>query len=162
MTSATKSALRSVPADVAYAEDFYTWTQEQGARLRAGDLMALDLENLAEEIESLGRSQFDSLVSAWRILLLHMLKFDHQPSRRTRSWTLSIMEQRKQSGFILKDNPGLKSRLDEALERAYDVARVGASRETRIALGRFPEACPYTRDEMLTRSFAIDPDDTTA
>ena len=161
MTALAKAA-RPAEAGTAYADDFYTWTQEQSARLRAGDLTALDLQNLAEEIESLGKSEFNSLVSAWRVLLLHMLAFDHQPARRTRSWTLSIKEQRKEASFVLKDNPGLESRLDEALERAYDTARLKAARETRLPLATFPETCPYTRDEMLTRPFAIDPDDTTA
>ncbi len=91
-----------------------------------------------------------------------MPTFDHQPARRTRSWTLSIKERRKAASFVLKDNPGLKSRLDEALERACDTARLKAARETRLPLATFPETCPDTHDEMLTRPFPIDPDDTTA
>ncbi|KQP61454.1 DUF29 domain-containing protein [Methylobacterium sp. Leaf466] len=159
MTAVTKTA--PLPAaGVSYTQDFYTWTQEQGARLRAGDLDALDRENLAEEIESLGRSQFDSLVSAWRIVILHMLKCDHQPSKRTRSWAISIATHRSNAGFVLKDSPGLKSRREEALARAYHGARLEASKETRLPLKRFPLDCPYTLDEVLTRPFAIDPDDT--
>ena len=156
--SAVKAAARPQEAGTAYEDDFYTWTQEQGARLRSGDLASRDLENLAEEIESLGRSEFNSLVSAWRVILLHMLKWDHQPERRTRGWTLSIAEQRAQATYVLKDNPGLKSRLDEALERAYHGARLGAAKETKLSLRRFPERCPYNREEMLTRPF---PPDTT-
>ena len=157
--SAAKTAARPAPAGTAYEDDFYTWTQEQGARLRAGDLAALDLENLAEEIESLGRTEFNSLASAWRVILLHMLKWDHQPERRTRGWALSIAEQRSQAGYVLKDNPGLKSRLEEALERAYHGARLAAAKETGLPLRHFPESCPYTRDEMLTRPFPADPSD---
>ncbi|WP_375454467.1 DUF29 domain-containing protein [uncultured Methylobacterium sp.] len=161
MTALAKTA---APADAgaAYADDFYTWTQEQGARLRAGDLTALDLENLAEEIESLGRSQFSSLVSAWRVILLHMLKFDYQPSRRTRGWVISIASHREAAADELKDSPGLKRRQREAMERAYRRARLEAAKETGLPLKTFPEACPYTSDEMLTRPFAIDPDDTPA
>ena len=154
--SAAKSAARPAPAGTAYEDDFYTWTQEPGARLRAGDLAALDLEHLAEEIESLGRTEFNSLASAWRMVLLPMLTWDHQPERRTRSWALSIAEQRAQAAYVRKDNPGLKSRLEEALERAYHGARLGAAKETRLPLRRFPETCPYTRDEMLTRPFPAD------
>jgi hypothetical protein len=160
MTAAMKTATRSAPAGVSYEQDFYTWTQEQGARLRAGQLDALDRENLAEEIEGLGRSQFDALVSAWRVVLLHMLKFDHQPSRATRSWAISIAAHREQAAEVLVDSPGLKSRTGEALERAYRRARLEASKETRILLKRFPTTCPYTLDEVLTRHFAIDPDET--
>ena len=161
MTALAK-ATRPAEAGTAYADDFYTWTQEQGARLRAGDLTALDLENLAEEIESLGRSQFNSLVGAWRIVLLHMLKFDHQPSRRTRGWVISIATHRQAAVDELADSPGLKSRQAEAMERAYRRARLEAAQETGLPLKTFPETCPYTRDAMLTRPFAIDPDDTTA
>lgn len=162
MTALAKTATRPADTGTAYADDFYTWTQEQGARLRAGDLTALDLENLAEEIESLGRSQFDSLVSAWRVILLHMLKFDHQPSRRTRGWAISIATHRKAAADELADSPGLKSRQDEAMDRAYGRARLEAARETGLPLKTFPEACPYTREAMLARPFAIDPDDTSA
>lgn len=159
MSVATKPALRSTPKAAAYLEDFYTWTQEQAALLLAGDLSALDRENLAEEIACLGRSEFNSLVSAWRIAVLHMLKFDHQPSRRTRSWAISIASHRDNADGVLKDNPELNSRLDEALARAYREARLEASQETELPLKRFPQDCPYTLDEVLTRVFAIDPDD---
>ncbi|MCJ2041836.1 DUF29 domain-containing protein [Methylobacterium sp. E-025] len=161
MTASAKAA-RPAETGTAYADDFYAWTQEQGARLRAGDLTGLDRENLAEEIESLGRSQFSSLVGAWRIVLLHMLKWDHQPSRRTRSWVISIATHRVAAADELADSPGLKSRRVEAMERAYRRARLEAADETGLPLKTFPETCPYTHDEMLTRPFAIDPDDTTA
>ena len=142
-----------------YEADFYTWTQEQGARLRAGRLDSLDRENLAEEIESLGRSQFHTLTSALRIVLMHMLKFDHQPSRRTRSWAISIASHRKNAADELKDSPGLKSRLGEAIDRAYRRARFEAADETGLPLKRFPETCPYTLNDITTRPFAIDEDD---
>ncbi|MEH3147652.1 MAG: DUF29 domain-containing protein [Methylobacterium frigidaeris] len=143
----------------AYSDDLYTWAMEQAALLRAGDFSALDRENLAEEIESLGRSEFNGLVGAWRVLLLHMLKWDHQPDRRSRSWALSIRAQRDAAADVLTDNPGLKGRLDEALERAYRGARTLAAQETGLPLARFPERCPYGRDEMATRAFPVDPDD---
>lgn len=152
-----KAVTRPDSPTTAYADDFYTWTQEQGARLRAGDLDGLDLENLAEEIESLGKSQFASLVSALRIVLLHMLKFDHQPERRTRSWALSIATHRDQAVEELEESPGLKSRLDEAMTKAYRRARLEASGETGLPLKQFPETCPYSLDEIMNRPFAIDP-----
>ncbi|AWN36722.1 DUF29 domain-containing protein [Methylobacterium radiodurans] len=159
--SAVKAAARPQEAGTAYEDDFYTWTQEQGARLRAGDFAGLDLENLAEEIETLGRTEFNSLVSAWRVILLHMLKWDHQPERRTRSWAISIRTHRNRAADVLKDNPGLKSRLTDSLVRAYRDARDEASGETGLPIRVFPTACPYTREEMLARPFPADPDDTT-
>ena len=146
------------PAGTAYADDFYTWTQEQGVRLRAGDVSGLDLENIAEEIESLGRSQFSAFASALRVVLLHMLKVDHQASRQTRGWAVSIATHRVHAAEELKDSPGLKSRIQEAIERAYKVARLEASRETRLPLKRFPESCPYAYEQIMDRPFAIDPE----
>jgi len=132
---------RPSAAGTAYADDFYTWTQEQGARLRSGDLSGLDRANLAEEIESLGKSQYDSLVSLWRVVLLHMLKFDYQPERRSRSWTVSIRTHRNRAADVLEDNPGLKSRLSLAFERAYRDAREEAAVETGLPLRMFPKEC---------------------
>ncbi|MCJ2143002.1 DUF29 domain-containing protein [Methylobacterium sp. E-066] len=149
---------RLAPAGTAYEDDFYTWTQEQGARLRAGDLSGLDRENLAEEIESLGKSQFASLVSALRVVLLHMLKIDHQPAKRTRSWAISIASHRVHAVDELDESPGLKVRLSEAIEKAYRRARLEAAKETGLPLKRFPETCPYTYQDIMDRPFAIDPE----
>src|SRR5580658_5844090 len=82
------------PIEAAYEADFYSWLMEQARHLREGRIHALDRDNLAEEIESLGREQFNKLVSALRVLMLHVLKWDHQPSLRSRSWMLSIESQR--------------------------------------------------------------------
>jgi len=152
------TALKTRPASAgtAYADDFYTWTQEQGTHLRAGDVSRLDRENLAEEIESLGRSLFASLVNALRVVLLHMLKVDRQPSKRTRGW--SIATHRVHSADELNACPGLKSRLDEAIGKAYRLARLEAAQETGLALKRFPETCPYTYQDIMDRPFAIDPE----
>lgn len=153
-----KAAVRPDAPMAAYSDDFYPWTQEQGARLRAGNLEGLDLENLAEEIESSGKSQFASLVSALRIVLLHMLKFDHQPERSSRSSAISIATHRDQTVEELDESPGLKSRLDEAVTTAYRRARLEASGETGLPLTVFPGSCPYSLDEIMNRPFAIDPD----
>ncbi|MCJ2013011.1 DUF29 domain-containing protein [Methylobacterium sp. J-076] len=156
--SAGKAAARPQAKAAGYDEDFYTWTQEQGARLRAGKLDGLDLGNLAEEIESLGRSQFASLVSALRVVLLHMLKFDHQPALRSRSWVVSIATHREHVTDEWEESPGLKGRLDEALTKAYRRARLEAYGETGLPLHVFPETCPYSLDEIMNRPFAIDAD----
>lgn len=96
-----------------YGNDFYSWTQQQAALLKSGQFSELDLANLIEEIESLGRSEKRELESRLTVLLLHLLKWQYQPVRRSRSWELSIDEQRVKFLRVLKDNPGLKSQLDE-------------------------------------------------
>ena len=148
---------RPASAGTAYADDFYTWTREQSERLRSGDLSGLDRENLAEEIESLGKSQFASLVSALRVVLLHMLKFDHQLNKRTRSSAISIATHRVHVIDELDESPGLKTRLVEAVAKAYRVARLEAVSETGLPLKLFPETCPYTYQDIMDRPFTIDP-----
>ncbi len=135
----------------AYDRDFYTWTIDQASALRAGRLRDLDLEHLAEEIEDLGKEQFSKLESALRILLLHVLKWDQQPWRRTRSWVISITWQRTHYADVLGDNPGLKPRRQEALDRAYRKARLESAEETGLSLAVFPAECPYTFEELLTK-----------
>ena len=81
------------PIEAAYEHDFYSSADGAGGAYSQGPFAALDRDNLAEEIKSFrGREQFNKLVSALRVLMLHMLKWDHQPALRSRSWVLSIEE----------------------------------------------------------------------
>jgi hypothetical protein len=141
------------PLAAEYERDFYSWLMEQARHLRDGRFEALDCDNLAEEIESLGREQFNKLVSALRVLMAHILKWDHQPALRSRSWILSIQEQRIEIADVLEDNPGLKPRLSEALTRAYRRARIEAAKETGLEEDKFPTVCPYAFDELMTLIF---------
>jgi hypothetical protein len=141
-----------------YDRDLYTWCMEQAALLRAGRLDAVDLENVAEEIESLGMEQGDKLESAYRVLLVHLLKWHHQPERRTRSWLGSITRERANVARALRKNPGLKSRRSELFEDAYRDARKEAAAETGIALAVFPAECPFTMEQALDDSFLPGPE----
>ncbi|MGC1779910.1 MAG: DUF29 domain-containing protein [Xanthobacteraceae bacterium] len=142
------------PVRAEYERDFYSWTIEQARLILEGRDNALDRDNLAEEIESLGREQFNKLVSALRVAMMHMLKWDHQPAARSRSWVLSIQEQRLEIADVLADNPGLKPRINEAIGRAYRRARLEAAKETGLDETAFPAACPYSIDDITTRSFS--------
>ena len=141
------------PVRAEYMRDFYSWLIEQTRAVREGRWGAVDRENLAEEIESLGREQFNKLESALRILLMHILKWDHQPQLRSRSWVLSIQAQRLEIEDVLSDNPGLKPRTAEALTRAYRRARLEAAKETGLEKDAFPDMCPYSFDEITSRTF---------
>jgi hypothetical protein len=141
------------PPRADYARDLHAWAKEQARLVREGQWGEVDRENVAEEIESLGRTEFDKLESALRIILLHMLKWDHQPSLRSRSWSLSIDAQRVQVEYVLGDNPSLKPRIGEAIARAYRRARIEAANETGFDKAAFPLACPYGFDEITSRVF---------
>jgi hypothetical protein len=134
-----------------YEDDFYTWVEEQVALLRAGQLTEIDALNVAEELSDVGKSEFNSLKSALTILVLHLLKWDYQPARRTRSWELSIREQRIQIAHVLEDSPGLKPRIQTALERAYSSGRTKALDETGLADDEVPEMSPYAFDDLMQR-----------
>lgn len=144
------------PSAAPYERDIYAWALRQGALLRAGRLQEIDAGNIAEEIESLARSEFDKLASAYRVILTHMLKWDHQPGRRSRSWATSIAVQRLNVEDILSDSPGMKSRVDEALLRAYRQARLHAAGQTRLRVGTFPNERPYAMGEIMGRAFEMD------
>ena len=143
------------PVRADYMRDFYSWLMEQARLIREGRWDAVDRDNLAEEIESLGREQFNKLESALRVLLIHILKWDHQPERRSRSWVLSIGAQRLEIEDVLADNPGLRPRIAEALARGYRKARIEAAKETELDETRFPDACPYSFDDITTQQFKL-------
>lgn len=136
-----------------YEQDFYSWTQEQAALLRAGRLSDLDIENLIEEVETMGRSEKRELESRLTVLLLHLLKWQYQEVRRGRSWELSIVEQRLKFQQTLEENPGLKSKLDGILLKAYEYAVIQASRETKISKNVFPQTCPWSFEQIIDDNF---------
>jgi hypothetical protein len=136
-----------------YERDFYAWANEQAALLRAGKLDHVDIENIAEEIESMGRSEKRELVSRLTVLLLHLLKWRHQPAFRGTSWRLSIEEQRYRLEDHLNDNPSLKAQMDAAMRAAYRISRVSAVRETGLSGGTFQPMCPFTSDQVMDENF---------
>ena len=132
--------------------DLYSWALRQAELLRAGRLSEIDSAAIAEEIDDVGEEQYDKLESALRVLMLHLLKWDHQPDKRSRSWTASVREQRRRVLRQLRKNPGLKSRLDEALGEAYKDARDEAWAETGLPLSAFPVRRPFEYAEIMERS----------
>ena len=136
-----------------YDTDFYAWTVEQAALLRAGRLSELDIENLAEEVDSMGRSERRELVSRLTVLLLHLLKWRYQPGFRGNSWRLSIEEQRIQVSDHLSENPSLKSQLDNLMRSAYRSGRLHAERETGLDRATFPAESPFSFDEAMHPNF---------
>ncbi len=138
---------------IKYEQDFYGWTQEQAALLKAGRLNDLDIENLIEEVETMGRSEKRELESRLTVLLLHLLKWKYQEVGRGRSWELSIIEQRLRFEETLEENPGLNPKLDEILTKAYKFATIQASRETKISNNVFPQECPWDLDQIMDDNF---------
>ncbi|WKA29229.1 DUF29 domain-containing protein [Bradyrhizobium roseum] len=143
-------------ASARYEDDLYGWVEAQVALLKAGRLAEVDAENIAEELADVGHDQYDKLESALSILMMHLLKWDHQPTHRSRSWLNTVHEQRKRIARVLRKNPSLKSRIPEATEEGYEDARDNAAAETGIAKKLFPKVCPYDWSVITTRVIEFD------
>lgn len=139
----TESQEKLSEARTAYEPDFALWCLDQAALLRAGRTDGLDFEHLAEEIETLGRSQRHALRSSYMQILLHLLKWRYQPGRRTVSWEVSINGHRAQAETILENNPSLKAQKAAILREAYARARKRASVQTGMLASVFPEESPF-------------------
>ena len=136
-----------------YDGDYYGWTQQQAAHLRSGRMDRVDLENLAEEIESLGKSQLHALTSSYRLIAMHLLKFLVQPERASASWLTTISRERGNVELMLDDSPGMKPKREERFAKAYDIARRDASAETGLPLGDFPTQPPFDVNDVESRDF---------
>ena len=136
-------------ADTLYDTDFYQWTQQQAALLRQGQLVALDIDHLAEEIEDMGKSNRLALESYLSNVIMHLLKWLYQPERRGTSWKLSIRNGRRQIEKRLKNSPSLKPQLPVIVQEEYPPARENAADETGLPLSTFPDQCPFTVEQLL-------------
>jgi hypothetical protein len=136
-----------------YDTDFYAWTQAQATAIRAKEWATVDLEHVAEEIESLGNEQAHAVESHLVIVLTHLLKWRYQSPRRSRGWRTSMRVGRQQIARRLRRNPGLRPDLLMMLTAAYADARTRAMDDTGLPLATFPEACPWTVEQVLDEDF---------
>jgi hypothetical protein len=136
-----------------YEHDFYAWANEQAALLRSGKLAVADIEHIAEEIESMGRSEKRELINRLSVLLLHLLKWNFQQERRGASWKATIRIQRRDLAIHLTDNPSLKSKLSDAISYAYENAVIEAGAETGLREDIFPTTCPWTFEQIIDATF---------
>jgi hypothetical protein len=139
-----------------YEADFHAWSMEQSSRLRLLRIPGLDTENLAEEIESLARSDRRELGSRFAVLLVHLLKWKHQSSMRSNSWENTIYEQRQQIEVLLKDSPSLRRIVQEFLSDAYPRAIKNTVRETKLPAATFPAVCEWSPEQVLSEDFLPD------
>ena len=157
---ANGSAKLKAESLVAKERDLYTWARQTATLLREGRVGDLDLAAVAEEIDDVGEEQYLRLESASRVLMHHLLKWDHQPAARSRSWAITVREQRRRVERQLRKNPGLKGRLPEALADAWEDARDEAARETGLPTRTFPAESPYAFAEIMERPIVWPGDET--
>jgi hypothetical protein len=140
-----------------YDKDTYTWAMQQADALRRRSANEVDWDNVAEEIESVGRSEARELVSRYVVLLCHLLKWRFQPDRRGASWQVTIRTQRGLIARHLDDNPGLKARRDEIFAKAYFEAAAEATLQTDLPVETFPETNPFTLAQAMDENFWPEP-----
>jgi hypothetical protein len=137
---------------VSYDDDFHAWTLDQAARLRRERPAEVDWENLAEEVESLGRSDNRALGSDLKVVLEHLIKWRYQPDKRSESWSDSVEEHRDRIARIIADSPSLAGWLAEVLAVEYARARRKALKDAKLPPSTIPTASPFSVEE------ALDPD----
>jgi hypothetical protein len=140
----------------AYEKDVVAWATEQAALLRSGQLSDIDIDHIAEELEDVGKSEQRELASRMAVLLTHLLKWQYQPERRSKSWVRTITVQRKDVAYVLAESPSLRVKFDDTawLEVVWGKAVVAASDET--GLDVFPDVCPWPMNQVLLDTFLPD------
>ena len=136
-----------------YEQDYGLWAEQMADLLAAGRFSELDIENLVEEVRDFSKRERDRLLSSLRLIVHHLLKWDYQPQRRSRSWQGTIQRERANISLYLEDSPSLKRYLaDEWLYKIYAVACADAFKETGL---KFPEICPYGISDVLNRDINL-------
>jgi hypothetical protein len=129
--------------------DFYAWALENAALLRDGRLSEVDIEHVAEELESMGRSERRELGSRLAIIFAHLLKWAHPSGRQSASWRNTIKVQRLDACGVLADNPSLRAQADDIVTAAYEKGKLLAANETGFDERSFPGHCPWTLEQVL-------------
>ena len=132
-----------------YEEDFVAWTEQTARLLRSGRLAELDVDNLTEEVEDMGKSRRQELHSRLKTLLWHLLKWKYQPAKRSTSWQLTIDEQRQKLEYVLEESPSLRPTVPKAILKAYP----RAVRAAGLTADTFPESCPISDEQILDENF---------
>ncbi|MBC6418752.1 MAG: DUF29 domain-containing protein [Prochloron sp. SP5CPC1] len=138
-----------------YEKDYYLWLQQTTLLLRNGELSALDIPNLIEELEDMGKKEKRSVYSNLKILLFHLLKYKYQPEKRSHSWKYTIEEHRQRIKEAFEDSPSLQNYCEEIFVtgKCYRDAKKLAVHETGFPENTFPSQCPFSLEEVLAEDY---------
>ncbi|MBE9077446.1 DUF29 domain-containing protein [Romeria aff. gracilis LEGE 07310] len=135
--------------DTAYLTDFNAWIDQTSQLLRERRWDEVDLAHLIEEIEDLGKRERRAVASQLIRLLLHLLKWQYQPQRRSDSWLDSMTDARTQIELSVEDSPSFENYLADQLDQCYQRARRQAANQTGLEVSTFPDVCPYSPERVL-------------
>lgn len=150
MTTQLSSAIDTVNL---YNEDYYLWLSHTAQLISEGKFAEVDVANLIEEIEDMGRSEKRRIESNLVIVLLHLLKYKYQPDKRTNSWKSSIREHRRRLRKAFADSLSLKRHFEEVFAECYQDGRELAADETGLPLDTFALKSPFTPAEVLNSDY---------
>lgn len=136
-----------------YHKDFYAWALHNAELIRNGSFSETDNQHIAEELESMGKSDKRELINRFAVLIAHLLKWQFQSDRRCNSWKYTIEEQRCEIKDLLEDSPSLKHELDSRLQHSYKRAVLFAATETGFNKNVFPEVCPFSLKQITDIKF---------
>ena len=136
-----------------YDRDYFAWIETTLQHLQQRDYDSVDWDNVIEEISDMGRGEKRSLESNLVVVLLHLLKWQYQPERRSKSWVSSIAEHRRRLRKRLKDSPSLKPFIIQELPESYADSVRQAAIETDLSIETFPADCPYAIAQVLDNDF---------
>jgi hypothetical protein len=139
-----------------YEQDVVAWAKEQAELLRAGKFSAIDVEHIAEEIEDVGKSEQRELISRMAVLLAHLLKWQFQSAQRGASWLRTVKAQRLDVAYLLDEAPSLKPKLADTDWMRVVWAKALAQAVSETDLDVFPEACPWSMEQVLDEGFLPD------
>src|SRR5438045_330775 len=131
-----------------YEADETAWLEQTAEFVRAGRFDQLDPGTLAEYLTDMAKRDRREVVSRLVVVLKHLLKWDHQPERRSGSWRASIREQRRQLREVL-DSGTLRNHALALLIDAYHEARGQAADEAELNAEVFPAELPWTLEEIV-------------
>lgn len=141
-----------------YEQDYYLWIEKTVEQLRQNQLQEIDIQNLIEELETMGRSEKRAIQSNLTVLLMHLLKYKYQPNKRSQSWRSTIVEHRRRLLILFKDSPSLKGYSQEIFAECYQDARQDAATETQLKVSVFPDECPFNLEVVLKVDYLADED----
>lgn len=153
LTIEKKGTQPSAPEVSIYEQDFYQWALHNAELLRQGKLTEADIENIAEELESMSRRDRKELASQLAVLMAHLLKWQYQPKKRSKSWASTIVNQRVAIQRLLKGSPSLKYNIENVINDEFGAAFQIFEKETGISKKTLPEECPYSFDQLMDYDF---------
>ena len=139
-----------------YETDFNLWIEQTVKQLKNGQIQDLDIENLIEEVQSIGSNYKREIKSRLIVLIMHLLKYKYQPKKKTKSWISTIITQRNELELVLENSPSLTPFLKENISECYQKARKNAARETKLPLTTFPLECPFTPEHIIDSDYFPD------